>query len=309
MPDGRNSFALPGNVVCMNESVIKYAGGDIQNLIYTIRGCPVMIDRDLAVMYQVETKVLNQAVRRNLGRFPDHFRFQLTEKERDKLVTNCDRFEMLKHSSVLPYAFTEQGVAMLSAVLRSPVAVQVSIRIMDAFVELRQTAAAQSQLTDRVSRLELKQTAHEQAFEKLFSELDKRQLKDRQGIFFDGQTFDAYSFVSDIIRSADKSIELIDNYIDDSVLLLLTKRKPGVAATIYTRRIPATLLQDLERHNQQYEPIEIRQFDKAHDRFLIIDGQKVYHIGASLKDLGRKWFAFSVIDQGDLTLLERLQAV
>lgn len=293
----------------MNESVIKYAGGDRQNLICMIRGCPVMIDRDLAGMYQVETKVLNQAVRRNQERFPHHFRFQLNEKERDELVTNCDRFEKLKHSSVLPYAFTEQGVAMLSAVLKSPVAVQVSICIMDAFVELRRVVEAHSELSVRVNRLELKQSEHDQAFEKLFSALDSRQIKNRQGVFFDGQTFDAYSFVSDIIRSADTSIELIDNYIDDSVLLLLTKRKPGVSARIYTKRIPASLQQDLARHNQQYEPVEIRQFDKAHDRFLIIDRQKVYHIGASLKDLGHKWFAFSVIDQGDLALIERLQMV
>lgn len=295
------------NDTAVSENVLSYADENVQELIYIIRGTPVMIDRDLAAMYQVETKVLNQAVKRKLERFPDHFRFQLLENEKNELVTICDRFSILKHSSVLPYAFTEQGVAMLSAVLRSPVAIQVSIRIMDAFVKLRHSEQAQLDLIDRIDRLEYRQVNQEMAVEKLFRALDSRQLSSRQGVFFDGQTFDAYSFVADLIRSADHSIELIDNYIDDSVLLLLTKRKSGVEAIVYTSHISNLLAQDLRRHNQQYEPVSIRRFNQAHDRFMIIDHQRVYHIGASLKDLGRKWFAFSLMQDGDLALIKRLR--
>jgi hypothetical protein len=293
----------------MEKELELYDRKEIENRIFSIRSIQVMIDRELAEMYSVETKVLNQAVKRNIERFPISFRFQLTLDERDELVTNCDRLEILKHSSALPYAFTEQGVAMLSAILRSKKAVQVSIQIINAFVEMRQLIGSYAGLLQRMDRFELKQAEQDQRFEQVFKALEGGRALMQQGVFFDGQTFDAYTFAADIIRSAKISIQLIDNYIDDSVLLLLTKRMEGVSATIYTKAVSKMQEQDIKKHNDQYEPIELKIFSKAHDRFLIIDENIIYHIGASLKDLGKKWFAFSMIEKDAVSILERVSKV
>ncbi len=270
----------------MNEIIL------IENKIFTIRNQQVMIDRDLAELYQVETKVLNQAVKRNIERFPNHFRFQLIDNEVNELVTICDRFEVLKHSSSNPYAFTEQGVSMLSAVLRSDIAVQISIKIMDTFVQMRRTMGNYQQLLQLSNDFTAYKIATNDKFEKVFKALEEKHIKPNQGIFFDGQIFDAYVFVCDLIKSAKKEIILIDNYIDESVLQLLTKRSKKVSATIFTPKTTKILQQDIAKHNAQHNKIEIKIFVKSHDRFLIIDEQ-VYHFGASLKDLGKKWFAFS----------------
>ena len=278
---------------------------DIENRIFTIRGLQVMIDRDLAEMYGILTKRLNEQVKRNTGRFPESFCFQLTENEKAELVAICDRFSSLKHSSALPYAFTELGVAMLSAVLRSETAVKVSIYIMNAFVDLRKFALVNAALVQRLERIENKQSEADDKFEGIFQALEKKQPKPENGIFFDGQVFDAYVFVTDLIRSAQKSISLIDNYIDESVLLLLTKRKKGVKTIIYTK-LTKVLQMDVAKHNSQYEPVEVKALTASHDRFLIIDEKDLYHIGASLKDLGRKWFAFSKMDTEALNLLNKL---
>ena len=267
----------------------------IENRIFTIRGKQVMFDRDLAEMYQVEVKRLNEQVKRNIDRFPETFRFQLNSQEKDELVANCDRFESLKHSAVNPYAFTEQGVAMLSAVLRSEIAVKVSIQIMNAFVELRKLVGQETLQHLRLSSIENKLIEHDQKFNKLFSALENSELPQR-GVYFDGQVYDAYQFVSDVIKNAQSSIILIDNYIDDSVLTLFSKRKKNVTATIYTASISKQLRLDLEKHNAQYPEVKAELFKQSHDRFLIIDEKELYHIGASLKDLGKKWFAFSRMD-------------
>ncbi len=293
----------------MEKQIIIYSQQEIENRIFTFRGISVMIDRDLAEMYQVDTKRLNEQVKRNIERFPEKFRFQLSETEKNELVANCDRFESLKHSSYLPFAFTEQGVAMLSAVLKSQIAVTISIQIIDAFVEMRKTIGMHSGLLQRMDRFEIKQAINDQKFEQIFKALELETNTQKQGVFFDGQTFDAYTFTADLIRNAKKSIQLIDNYIDDSVLLLLSKRTKNVKATIYTKAISSTLKLDLKKHNTQYEPIEIKTFDKAHDRFLIIDETKVYHIGASLKDLGKKWFAFSLLDIETVSILDKLKGI
>ncbi len=266
---------------------------DIQNQILTIRGTQVMIDRDLAELYQVETKVLNQAVKRNIERFPKIFRFQLNDDEKNELVTNCDRFQNLKHSSVNPYAFTEQGVAMLSSVLRSETAVKVSIQIIDAFVGMRKFISQNAGIFQRLEKVEHKQLKADEKFEKLFDALQSKELEPKQGIFFDGQIFDAYKFISSLIRKAKKSIFLIDNYVDETVLNLLTKKKKNVEVTIFTNNITKAMLLDVEKFNSQYPTLELKEFTKAHDRFLIIDNKYIYHFGASLKDLGKKWFAFS----------------
>ncbi|MDE6198770.1 MAG: ORF6N domain-containing protein, partial [Muribaculaceae bacterium] len=266
----------------------------IENRILTLRGKQIMIDRDLAELYGVETKVLNQAVKRNIERFPDHFRFKLTNQEKEELVTNCDRFNMLKHSSVKPFAFTEQGVAMLSAVLKSETAIHTSIRIIDAFVAMRNFLMNNASIFQRIERIELKQLKTDEKVDAIFDKLNNRK-EPAQGIFFDGQIFDAYAFVADLIRNAGQRIIVIDNYVDDSVLVQLSKRKAGVTVDIYTGQPTRQLRQDIERHNTQYPGVTLHRYSKAHDRFLIID-ETVYHIGASLKDLGKKLFAFSKMD-------------
>lgn len=282
----------------------------LQKMIFTIRGIQVMIDRDLAELYQVENKRLNEQVKRNLSRFPETFRFQLTDSEKKELVANCDRFEGLKHSSVNPYAFTEQGVSMLSAVLRSETAIQVSIRIINAFVEMRKFLVVNASLFERLETVEKRQLSFEiktdENFEKVFKALESQE-EPRQGIFYNGQVFDAYTFAADLVRSAKKSLVLIDNYIDDSVLTLFSKRKKGVKAKLFTKTISKQLKLDLQKHNEQYPEIEVKTFAEAHDRFLILDESTVYHIGASLKDLGKKWFAFSKFEKGALEMLGKLE--
>ena len=284
---------------------------DIQPMIRVIRGQQVIIDRDLALLYGVETRVLNQAVKRNIERFPDDFMFQLNKEE----------VEILKSQNVtsswggdrrLPYAFTEQGIAMLSSVLKSQTAVEVNIRIMRAFVSMRRFIATNAQLFQRLETIEyhqLEMKQHQEVTDKRIDEVFRRldaNISPIQGIFYDGQVFDAYRFVSDLIRKAEHSIVLIDNYVDDTVLTLLDKRGNGVTATIYTQRISNQFQLDVDRHNAQYSPIEIKQFNKAHDRFLLIDDE-VYHIGASIKDLGKKWFGFTLMR--DITATELINKI
>ncbi|MDV2466348.1 DNA-binding protein [Elizabethkingia anophelis] len=283
---------------------------DIESLIYTVRDKQVMLDSDLATLYQVETKNLNKAVKRNIERFPQSFCFQLTEKEAENL-----RFQLGTSSlnyggrRYLPYVFCEQGVAMLSAVLRSEIAVTVSIEIMNAFVEMRKLLIGNAALFSRMDKVELKQIEADGKFEEIFKALESGKLHSEKGIFYDGQIFDAYVFVADIIRSAQRSIVLIDNYVDDTVLTLLGKRGQTVSATIYTKSISNQLQLDLQRYNSQYPPITIHTFVHAHDRFLIIDGTELYHIGASLKDLGKKWFAFSKMNAETSKMLSFLNAI
>ncbi len=253
-----------------------------------------MVDRDLAELYGVDTKRLNEQVKRNIERFPDHFRFQLSDIEKEQLIANCDRFNPLKHSSSNPFVFTEQGVAMLSAVLKSPTAVRTSIRIIEAFVAMRNFLLNNATLFQRMERLEIKQLKTEEKVDAILDKLsNSEQLK--EGIFFTGQIFDAYVFVAELIRKAQNRIVIIDNYVDDTVLLQLSKRKKGVTVDIYDGQISRQLRQDVVAHNSQYPGVTLHSYQKAHDRFMIID-EEVYHIGASLKDLGKKLFAFSKME-------------
>ena len=281
----------------------------IKNKIYAIRGTQVMLDTDLAEIYNVEIRALNQAVKRNSERFPEQFMFQLTKEEFDNLRS---QFVTLNkghgtHRKYLPYAFTEQGVAMLSGVLKSAAAISVSIQIMSAFVSMRRFISSNALIFQRLDVIESKQIEYNKKFDELFDAIQSKHITPDKGIFFDGQIFDSYKFISDIIRTADTSIVLIDNYIDDSVLTLFSKRKKQVQVTIFTKEISKQLSLDLEKYNSQYPPIEIKDFHQSHDRFLIIDNKEVYHIGASLKDIGKKWFAFSKFDKEAFTLLERLR--
>jgi hypothetical protein len=285
----------------------------LRNKIHTIRGVQVMLDRDLAVLYGVKAIRLREQVKRNSRRFPEDFMFQLTEKEVDLLVSQ-NAIPSRRHlGGALPYVFTEQGVAGISGVLTSDRAIEVNIAIMRAFVQMRRFLAANAGLLQRLDSLEQRQITQEiltdNRFKELFDALEEKSILPNQGVFFNGQVFDAYVFVNDLLRQARSSIVLIDNYIDDSVLLQLSKRPEGVKTIILTRNISPRLRQDLQKHNSQYSPISIQKFTLSHDRFLILDGEIVYHIGASLKDLGKKWFAFSRMDKSALTVMQKVKTI
>jgi len=280
--------------------------------IHTIRGVQVMLDSDLANLYGVEIKRLNEQVKRNKERFPESFCFQVTPEKaevlRSQIATLKDGQGL--HRKYRPYVFTEQGVGMLSAVLRSKTAVQVSIRIMQAFVQMRHFIQTNARIFRRLETVENRQVTFEAKTERKFNEvfdaLGQSETIPKQGIFFEGQVHDAHTFVSGLIRSAKKSIVVVDNYVDDTVLTLLGKRAKGVGAVIFTKSVSKALALDVKKHNEQYPPVEIKEFAGAHDRFLILDKRVIYHIGASLKDLGKKWFAFSKFEKGAVQMLEKL---
>ncbi|MFN3999508.1 ORF6N domain-containing protein [Algoriphagus sp.] len=293
---------------------------EIESRIFTIRGMQVMLDSDLAEMYEVETKVLNQAVKRNLERFPNDFRFQLEEFEYQVLrikkenLTHSLRSQIVtlkngrgKHRKYIPFVFTEQGIAMLSALLNSNTAVQVSIQIMQAFIRMRKFLMQNASVFQRLDLLEMKQFHSEEKIEQIFKALEAGQPKLEKGIFFDGQIFDSYEFISSLIKNAKSEIILIDNYVDESVLTLLTKRSNKVKASIFSKNISKAFQLDVEKHNAQYSEIQILQFSQSHDRFLLIDRRHLYHFGASLKDLGKKWFAFSKMDSFVEVVIKQLQ--
>jgi hypothetical protein len=291
----------------MSEYELKKFEESIREKIYSIRGFQVMLDRDLAELYGVETKRINETVKRNSARFPENYCFKLTNAEKIELVANCDRFNTMKHSSVKSTVFTEHGVAMLSAVLKSKIAVDISIKIIDAFIAIRKYIQAGSNLYFRIESLETKQIQNDKKFDKIFSLMESGEIKPKQGIYYENQTYDAYNFVSNIVKSAKKSILIIDNYVDDSVLTILSKRKSGVKASIYTKNISAQLKLDVKKFNEQYGPVEVLEFDNSHDRFIVIDEKIIYHFGASLKDLGKKWFGFSKMEIEAVEMLSRLK--
>ena len=293
----------------------------IENKIFTIRGMQVMVDRDLAELYGVETKVLNQAVKRNENRFPDDFRFQLTEAEyqnlKSQFMTLSEEGSLRsqsvtlksnrgRHTKYLPYAFTEQGVSMLSAVLKSDIAIEISVKIIRSFVNMRKLISNNTLIFQRLESLEQKQFKTDENFEKLFDALEDKSIKLKQGIFFDGQIFDAYAFVSELIRKAKKSIILIDNYCDDTTLTHLSKADQKVKITLLSKTITKQLKLDIEKYNAQYKNLEAKEFNSSHDRFLILDEKEIYHIGASLKDLGKKWFVFSLLEVESFGLMGRV---
>lgn len=270
---------------------------DIENKILVIRGEQVIIDRDLAKFYGVATKVLNQAVKRNIERFPEEFCFQLNKEEfenwKSQFVTsNSDKMGLRRP----PYAFTEQGVAMLSAVLKSDTAIIASIQIIHAFVFMRRFLQNNSKVFVEIDSIKRHQIESDKRIDELFDKMNRYKIEDRQGIFFQGQIFDAYAKFESFIQSAEHEIVLIDNYVDLSVLERFSKKRQNVNVTIYTD--PKTKLdaQDIQKFNEQYPRLTIKRTSKVHDRFMVIDSITLYHIGASLKDLGKKCFAFEVLD-------------
>ena len=281
---------------------------DVKNRIFTIRGVQVMMDSDLAELYGVETKVLNQAVKRNSERFLSDFHFILSNQEvailRSQFVTSSWGGRRRN-----PHVFTETGVAMLSSVLKSKTAIKINITIMRAFVSVRHFLSENAQLFKRVDFLETKLLETDNKVEKVLSALESKQLQPKQGVFFNGQVFDAYKLVSDIVRSAEKSIVLIDNFVDDTVLTLFSKRKKGVPLKIFTKKLKKQLKLDIKKFNEQFPPAEIVKFEISHDRFMIIDDKYLYHFGASLKDLGKKWFAFSKMDVEIVDILKKVYSL
>ena len=282
----------------------------INEKIYFLRGVYVMLDRDLSALYQVETRTLNQAVKRNQERFPSDFMFQLTQDELEEwmsqiVISNKEKMGMRKK----PYAFTEQGVAMLSGVLKSKIAITTSIHIIQTFVQMRRFIADNALVHHRLEKLEKQHSITTTKLEHIFQAIEDKNMKAQSGIFYDGQVFDAHVFVSDLMRHAKKSIILIDNYIDDTVLTQLSKAKQNVNIYLLTKNASNALKLDIKKYNEQYSNIVLVDFSLAHDRFLILDENEIYHIGASLKDLGKKWFAFSKITFDSFGLMEKVRSI
>ncbi len=278
----------------------------ISHKIFTLRNQQVMLDKDLAELYQVETRVLKQAVKRNITRFPQDFMFEINENEINFMVSQNVIPSKQHLGGAFPYAFTEQGVSMLSSVLKSKTAINVNIAIFRAFAKMREFLLVNATVFRKFNYIEQKLLQHDENFEKVFKAIESKNIKPNQGIFFDGQIFDAYEFVSGLIKKSKKSIILIDNYVDETVLTLFSKNQ-NIKVKIFTNNITKQLRLDLKKYNSQYKPIELNKFNKSHDRFMIIDNNEIYHLGASLKDLGKKWFAFSKFDMEVIKILEKLK--
>jgi len=291
----------------------------IRNLIHVVRGQQVMLDSNLAELYKVETKRLNEAVKRNIARFPLEFRFRLTEEEYDSLRSQIatsmgtdDEKGSKGGRRYLPYVFTEQGIAMLSAVLKSETAIQMSINIMKAFVAMRKFMVNNAVLFERIHEIEIKQLEHKKEsdskFEQVFNYIERHE-EPAQKVFFDGQIYDAFSLLVELIHSAEKAIVLVDNYVDVGTLNMFAKKKAGVSVCIYTVKNTKLTRKDVENFNRQYPDLEVRYTCVFHDRFLILDSGRTYYIGASLKDAGKKCFAVSLLEDAAVTkdILQRLE--
>ena len=274
----------------------------IKDLIYTIRGKQVMLDSDVAKLYDYETKNLNKSVKRNIERFPEEFCFQLTENEFQNLrfqIGTSNKEDMVWKNRggrrYLPYVFTEQGIAMLAGILKSETAVKVSINIIKAFVEMRKFVISNGQVFDRLTNIEYKLLEYDRKFDEVFNQLQKGE-NIKQKIFFQGQIYDAYSLIIDIIKRANKNILIIDNYVDDTILKMLAKKKNKVDVSILTSNKSDISNLDIKKFNEEYSKIHISKTNKFHDRFIIIDNEELYHCGASIKDLGKKCFAISRVE-------------
>ena len=294
----------------MNElSIQELSNSDlIRSRIFTIRGVQVMLAPDLADLYQVETRIFNQSVKRNIKRFPENFRFQLTKDELDEVITNCDNPDRLRFSPQTPYAFTEQGIAMLSDVLNSDVAVQVSIRIMNTFVAMRRALASIAPLLSRIEaterrqlKLEASQVKNEERFKLILDAMQDKKFPP-QKVFFDGQVYDAFEQMKKFVRMAKKELIIIDPYFADSVLPLVAQKRSGVEVLV-VKNSRNKLLHDVDvnQFNVQYgNTLTVEVSDRFHDRFLIIDKTTLIHVGASLNHLGKKCFAFSSLDKSNI---------
>jgi len=279
----------------------------IKSRIFNIKDTQVMLDFHLAEIYNVETRVLNQAVKRNIERFPEDFMFQLSESEWNNLKSQFVISSEHGGRRNLPYAFAEQGIAGLSSILKSETAIHVNIGIMRAFVNMRKIFLDNSIINSRFEKIEHKLLNNEQKFEELFKALENQNNIPKQGVYFEGQVFDAYYLLNKIIKSAQESIIIIDNYIDENVLNTLTKNENNVRIRILTKNISTQLKLDIEKYNQQFKNLEVIIYTKAHDRFIIIDNNEYYHLGASLKDLGKKMFAFTKLEDNSIITFNKIK--
>ena len=299
------------NIALVDEEVniVKYDTENIKNLIYTIRDKQVMLDSDVAMLYQYTTKNINKAMKRNINRFPEDFCFQLTEKEVENLRFQFGTSSLNKENyggrRYLPYVYTEQGISMLAGVLKNEIAIQVSINIIRAFIEMRKFITNNAQIFERLTNVEYKLLEHDKKFDEVFDELQKNKKEEfNQKIFFEGQIYDAYSLIIDIIKQAKHKILIIDNYIDDSILKILSKKNKNVEAAILTSPNCNLNRLDINKFNKQYPVLKVARTNKFHDRFIVIDNKQLYHVGASLKDLGKKCFAISKIE--DMEYVEKI---
>ena len=287
---------------------------EIQSMIYTFRGRQVMLDSDLARLYQVTTSNLNKAMKRNIARFPERFCFQLTENEYENLRFQNGISGLTNNYGgrrYMPYVFTEQGIAMLSAVLKSDIAVEVSLKIMDSFVEMRKFLISNQELFSRLDKVELRQIDFEKKIDSKNADTDKKleEVFDyiattkevKQKIFFNGQIYDAFSLMVELVEKAEKEIILIDNYVDINTLNILSKKKDGVNVLIVTSGNGNLTDKDVAKFNSQYPKLAVKISKDFHDRFFIIDRNEVYHIGASIKDAGKKSFGITKLEVEELT--------
>lgn len=300
------------NIVPINEelNVAKYEVEYIKNLIYTIRGQQVMLDSDVAKLYNCETKYVNRVVKRNIERFPEEFCFQLEQKEfqnlRCQFVTSSFEKQNYGGRRYIPYVFTEQGIAMLSALLKSDIAVNVSIQIMKAFIEMRNFLFYNGQVFQEINTMKNKLLEHDEKFDIVFNELqNKKEEEFKQKIFFNGQIYDSYSLIIDITKTAKNKILIIDNYIDDSILKILSKKNKDVEVVILTSQNSNINKLDINKFNKQYPTLKVARTNKFHDRFIAIDNKELYHVGASLKDLGKKCFAINKME--DRNFIENIE--
>lgn len=314
---------IENNIKSIKEEmdIVSYETKDIKNLIYSIRGKQVMLDSDVAMLYHYKTKRINETVARNKDRFPENFCFQLNEievenlrsqfatssleKERWSQIATASERDKYRNKKYLPYVFTEQGIAMLSGLLRNEIAIKVSISIMNAFVEMRKFISANGQVFERLTKVEYKLLEHDKKFDDVFNELQKDEKSEfKQKIFFEGQIYDAYHLLIDIIKQAKEKILIIDNYVNDSILEMLTKKNKNVKAVILTSDKSNISKLDIQKFNKEYPVLEIAKTNKFHDRFIVIDNKEIYHVGASLKDLGKKCFAISKME--DMEYIEKV---
>ena len=286
------------NIAPVNEelNVVKYETENIKNLIYTIRGKQVMLDSDVARLYHYETKKINQAVKRNIERFPKKFCFQLTEEELENMwsqfVTASKVLDnKFRNKKYLPYAFTEQGIAMLSGLLKNDIAIRVSINIMDAFVEMRKFILNNGRIFERLTTMEYKMLEHDKKFDEVFDELQRNKNEEfKQQVFFEGQIYDAYSLIIDIIKTAQKKILIIDNYIDDTILKMLAKKNENEEEVILTSEKSNITKIDIQKFNKEYATLKVAKTDKFHDRFIAIDNKELYHCRCLTKRLRQEMF-------------------
>ena len=287
----------------MENEIIILNENDLKNKIYTIRGVQVMLDSDLAEIYGYETKRFNEQVKNNIERFDEDFRFQLTQDEVDVLRSKFSTTNISTMSRSLPYAFTEQGIYMLMTVLKGELAVKQSKTLIRLFKQMKDFVLTNSQLFAEIDSIkkhliesDLHHKENDKRIDELFTLMEKYKIEEKQGIFFQGQIFDAYAKFESFIQSAKKEIVLIDGYVDLTVLERLAKKQKGVNVLLYTASKTKITNLDVQKFNGQYPTLTLNFTSKMHDRFLIIDNSVLYHIGASLKDLAKRCFAFEILD-------------